>query len=573
MKKKSIINHLAAQLICLMGIIGIPGLCAGKSYTVDIDDISRVKVQFLMTETWSYEDADDFHSGLNTVEMSEDVSAIAFSAREGYEIENVHYVHTEGYAAEPGLDGFPRNGIYILYAGSSEWEGAVITVTSREVNMMSATFNIDNASAISVQNSMRESQSIHDGTNTIHFSAIDNPFYVIKMDEEAIMVVKQNGKFVTEGSISLSVLQLEDGDVIEIYTDGSGEDPNDPSLWPDSNTLITSQNLPKTPYVFTSSRSSNAFTPDGEQYVDGLVRSLIMDTSGNQNVYLDNPVTFFDTEAYLLARNNQGVLEIRLPQLIYSKGDTQYWAYRLDATDGGYAINPEVTQIIRVRGEGDGSWQMLSGDGEDFILGYCTTEGEWTGYGDKNMIYASMESEGVTAPRGTSYNPYDFSPENITVSIAISVNNDVYVKGLTPLCPEGTIQGHLENGILSIPTHQYLGINDGWHLYFETISEHGVNTDTLELTYDITDNSFTASEEAGFAIVRGSLIDTPLYERQQIRFSPVGTGIEMISVHNDATLYFYDMAGRQALQPVKGSMYIVKSVNPDGSVTINKIIY
>lgn len=569
---RSFTHHLSAPLLLLLGLVGVPEKASAESYTVNIDDISRVKVMLVSSETYLPEEAEGFVTGSNTVELDGTATAIQFSATEGNVITRVHYVAPGVGIEEPGADAFPRGGVYTVYAGTPEWDGCVIGVTSQVDAIMTATVTVDDPALISFQNSLRNPISLGTGDNTVTFSTTDNPFYISVLNDNTPLGVSLNGEWIQEKDAKYVIVNLSDNDQVAIYTDGTGTggDTDDSKLWPDPNTLITE--LPVSKYPMTYTRSSYSFTPAFSQQVSGAARQIVFDTSGNGEVYIQNPFTFLTTDAYLKGINNQGTIEIRLPQLIYEEGDVKYWAYRLDATADGYAINPDVTQIIYVRGEGDGTWNFVGNDVDDYILGFCTADGNWSGYGEKDFIYAPVTDEIANAPRGCSYDTYTLYPENQDVLIAVSTSNDVYVRGLFAGCPDAAIKGSLENGTVTFPTRQYLGVFDGWHVYFYATDNDGELCDALEMTYSVGNDTYTSSPLSGYIITPGDLVSQVYTGTTNPSFSKGVVGVASIEAANSDVEYF-DVMGRKVAAPVKGNIYIQIVKANDGTISNRKIIF
>lgn len=205
-----------------------------------------------------------------------------------------------------------------------------------------------------------------------------------------------------------------------------------------------------------------------------------------------------------------------------------YYLYALDSeshteVDPYYGQEYEVyeyfpnfdVESIQFKINADGSLTALNGD---ILFGGLEKEGDeytWPGYGDMECSFFPFSEEPQTAPEGLNYTVdlmkyLVYSTDSYRfLDVAIS-GQDVYLKGLAEIMPEGIVKGQIEDGKVKFQTNQFMGVEEKYStlLYLKTANkrveedEWGWQTyyfdecDNLSLNYDADTQSFGTSEGA-----------------------------------------------------------------------------
>lgn len=240
---------------------------------------------------------------------------------------------------------------------------------------------------------------------------------------------------------------------------------------------------------------------------EGLASPLWFD---GDDVYLLNPFTQVMTDSFIKGRLEDDRLVFDFPQAVYEGGHDgvvyQYMANRLyfmdDETGGSYYIDKFTPNSITFERDGD-SFVMEGGYDGRVILG-LTIDNRWEGFGDYNIRFTPFEGEAVTLPESVTTENWGLSADGIRRQVPVGIDgDDIYIGGISTLCPSGWIKGTLADGKATFP-FQYIGIDNtfGYRLTLKggSLSEDVDGRTLLEpdpsgtvtFTYDADGNSLTA---------------------------------------------------------------------------------
>lgn len=303
---------------------------------------------------------------------------------------------------------------------------------------------------------------------------------------------------------------------------------------------------PKGQLIEGLNRTSNGFLMDQdyawEAVLTGALSTIVV--ANNGDVYLYNPISQLETYSWLKLEKAEGdTLVCHLPQDVY----TDYYYYNDAATYFG--IDHDTTVVYQLQrlvyGEdANGSWYfpdnsgktdmkfifngdtLRSIDEKDVLLGMADKNGEWQGYGDISTCIKRIKEAPAQAPDAAKWETYmldwltDGETDCRTIQVAIN-GKDIYLDRLYDGEPEGVVRGTLgDDGIVSIPTHQYLGIDQSnySHVFFfagntyrlndqwgESLDMFGLGDGSdIQLRFNAETREFTAVKDSvNFLINRG----------------------------------------------------------------------
>lgn len=253
--------------------------------------------------------------------------------------------------------------------------------------------------------------------------------------------------------------------------------------------------MPETPkgdLVYYNKEAVGTFVLGGAMmlYEDVFPAEVIW--GADNKVYLKNLVSAFPDEYYV-----EGVLEgdyITIPTnqtVVYSDEDGYGFNFGVlktgldqDGDDAVYTFSyaPEISSI-RIKVASDGSMEMeLPGepfDGEtppEYVAGiYFSDNYEFTGYSDFTQKYEKLEIKIETMPEDAEPRSFVFIDEfnyaNV-VEVAFYGHN-LYIRGLNPMLPDGTLRATIEGDKAYIDQDEYLGIYyDLYYIFTKVLLEN-----------------------------------------------------------------------------------------------------
>lgn len=248
--------------------------------------------------------------------------------------------------------------------------------------------------------------------------------------------------------------------------------------------------------------SAEAYYSDGMQIGYAALGVYVSYSEDGKSVYISNlfPMYEFKSKEMWVKGNVEGNTITIPAQLVYSSeamtGSTYYWI----GTDDGKNELTGFTLTIR----NDGAL-VQSTNNQYIALASCDENGFFLKayHLESNLKIQPVKGDltPVTVPESATvedaiYEYFDSGSKACYDIEKIAFDgNDVYFHGLTPDI-DAWVKGTYDDGVLTVPGRQYLGISDkGYVLFFNPAVYKGFNA-LGEVDYEFQDAVFTYDEEA-----------------------------------------------------------------------------
>ena len=197
---------------------------------------------------------------------------------------------------------------------------------------------------------------------------------------------------------------------------------------------------------------------------------------GDENkVYVYNPITQYDTYSYIVGQRDGDTITFHTPQIVdvqynedYTESTniyaTKFRKKKLSATSYTFvadSINTDLKYVIK----GD-SISLVGGD--SIMLALANAEGTWGGYGNAGDVLRKFTDTTVEVPTDAEELTYAMKCSDGTgkgVSVVFK-DNDIYIKGIASAHPDSWVKGNIVGSTITIPSMQYLGLNETYGYYF-----------------------------------------------------------------------------------------------------------
>lgn len=197
---------------------------------------------------------------------------------------------------------------------------------------------------------------------------------------------------------------------------------------------------------------------------------------GDENkVYVYNPITQYDTYSYIVGQRDGDTITFHTPQIVdvqynedYTESTniyaTKFRKKKLSATTYTFvadSINTDLKYVIK----GD-SISLVGGD--SIMLALANAEGTWGGYGNAGDVLRKFTDTTVEVPANAEELTYAMKCSDGTgkgVSVVFK-DNDIYIKGIASAHPDSWVKGNVVGSTITIPSMQYLGLNETYGYYF-----------------------------------------------------------------------------------------------------------
>lgn len=280
----------------------------------------------------------------------------------------------------------------------------------------------------------------------------------------------------------------------------------------------------------------------GESFVDMMgyeaqlpfdgIWGKIVEAPDNKTIYINNPIGAYYSDAWIKGERTTGdTIEVKLPQQFvheeYDGMSTDAWLYKLVPVkveqDGETytTFKPDSTsQTVKYVWRND-SIVLVNTTQDSKLLGMCTEEGEWYGYGDYIQQYTVFDQEPVAPKDETkatqmSITYYDSGQMYGRVKKAVREGNDIYIAGLNENISSGWAKGTISGNKATFSGHQYMGLDTvtASYAFFEPVShsmvwdsEIGDSIESLTLadaiTFDYDADKGTLSTDSTFVANQG----------------------------------------------------------------------
>lgn len=284
-------------------------------------------------------------------------------------------------------------------------------------------------------------------------------------------------------------------------------------------------------FYFSGESFVNMMGYEAQLPFDGIWGKIV-EAPDNKTIYINNPIGAYYSDAWIKGERTTGdTIEVKLPQQFvheeYDGMSNDAWLYKLVPVkveqDGETytTFKPDSTsQTVKYVWRND-SIVLVNTTQDSKLLGMCTEEGEWYGYGDYIQQYTVFDQQPV-APKDESkatqmsITYYDSGQMYGRVKKAVREGNDIYIAGLNENIPSGWAKGTISGNKATFSGHQYMGLDTvtASYAFFEPVShsmvwdsEIGDSIENLTLadaiTFDYDADKGTLSTDSTFVANQG----------------------------------------------------------------------
>ena len=165
-------------------------------------------------------------------------------------------------------------------------------------------------------------------------------------------------------------------------------------------------------------------------HAEGALGYLVF--AGSDAIYIKNPIINFPTDSWIVGTVEGNTVTVKTPQTVYSELVDGVWYYYdvrrmvYDKDKQTYVVDANATDITFSMEEG----QLTQTEG-NVMLGLTDGTGDWTYYGDADMVYTPFTDQVVEMPAGLEMEKWAMTHDGgdgTFVSLGFS-GNDIYIKG------------------------------------------------------------------------------------------------------------------------------------------------
>lgn len=284
-------------------------------------------------------------------------------------------------------------------------------------------------------------------------------------------------------------------------------------------------------FYFSGESFVNMMGYEAQLPFDGIWGKIV-EAPDNKTIYINNPIGAYYSTAWIKGERTTGdTIEVKLPQQFvheeYDGMSNDAWLYKLVPVkveqDGETytTFKPDSTsQTVKYVWRND-SIVLVNTTQDSKLLGMCTEEGEWYGYGDYIQQYTVFDQQPVAPKDETkatqmSITYYDSGQMYGRVKKAVREGNDIYIAGLNENIPSGWAKGTISGNKATFSGHQYMGLDSvtASYAFFEPVShsmvwdsEIGDSIESLTLadaiTFDYDADKGTLNTDSTFVANQG----------------------------------------------------------------------
>lgn len=244
-------------------------------------------------------------------------------------------------------------------------------------------------------------------------------------------------------------------------------------------------------FYFSGESFVNMMGYEAQLPFDGIWGKIV-EAPDNKTIYINNPIGAYYSTAWIKGERTTGdTIEVKLPQQFvheeYDGMSNDAWLYKLVPVkveqDGETytTFKPDSTsQTVKYVWRND-SIVLVNTTQDSKLLGMCTEEGEWYGYGDYVQQYTVFDQQPVAPKDETkatqmSITYYDSGQMYGRVKKAVREGNDIYIAGLNKNIPSGWAKGTISGNKATFSGHQYMGLDSvtASYAFFEPVSHNMV---------------------------------------------------------------------------------------------------
>lgn len=244
-------------------------------------------------------------------------------------------------------------------------------------------------------------------------------------------------------------------------------------------------------FYFSGESFVNMMGYEAQLPFDGIWGKIV-EAPDNKTIYINNPIGAYYSDAWIKGERTTGdTIEVKLPQQFvheeYDGMSNDAWLYKLVPVkveqDGETytTFKPDSTsQTVKYVWRND-SIVLVNTTQDSKLLGMCTEEGEWYGYGDYIQQYTVFDQQPVAPKDETkatqmSITYYDSGQRYGRVKKVVREGNDIYIAGLNKNIPSGWAKGTISGNKATFSGHQYMGLDSvtASYAFFEPVSHNMV---------------------------------------------------------------------------------------------------
>lgn len=218
----------------------------------------------------------------------------------------------------------------------------------------------------------------------------------------------------------------------------------------------------------------------------------------NNEVYIYNPFSEHATYSYIKGTREGDTITFHTPQVvdfqynddftettnIYATKFRKKWLNETTYTFVADSVDTDLKYVLK----GD-SISLVGGD--SIMVALANDENVWGGYGNAGDVMREFSDTELELPDDAEPLTYSMIDANGTgkgVKVAFK-DDDVYIQGIATAHPDSWVKGKVQGDKITLPSMQYLGLNNTYNYYFylagakaDTIHDEEDDTYYLEYT-------------------------------------------------------------------------------------------
>ena len=324
----------------------------------------------------------------------------------------------------------------------------------------------------------------------------------------------------------------------------------------------------------TFAREGKSWHVRGNKIVEDEQKDMTMQVvfaDNGTDAYIQNPIAYVKAGTWMKGEIEGNTIKIPTGKyLTYNyryEAAQQLFVMKEDETDTQYLVYVPDNSIDYIEYTIDGDNISLNMPDDKHILSAIWTDNnEWTGYGDFASTYQPFTLSAVAPPANASEMLFSVEGTDYyhtlmqTATVATS-GNDVYIKGLCDLIPEGWIKGEKNGDLVTFEKQQFIGLTYGSAVYLLG-SETGNNDNITDVVffYDETDGSYSMVNT--YMIINGNTLkfdDYDYYEQLVLKPTSETQIVNTIDDDNRQSSAIYNTMGISTTSLQKGINIVRKN--------------
>ena len=203
---------------------------------------------------------------------------------------------------------------------------------------------------------------------------------------------------------------------------------------------------------------------------EGLITEVVWCENGD--VYIKNPLLFYNTNAYMKGHVENDEIVVDLPQMIEryttddpTDPDAEYVELSITILKGQEDYSGDLEFLpeegsCQLRYKIDGDSFGREADNEDYTMLGLVWDDFFMDYGEFSCLYEPFSATPIEVPGGLETEEWacTYSGDGHYVGIAFK-DQEVYIKGIVPSLPDSWIKGSMKGNTITFSSEQYLGVS------------------------------------------------------------------------------------------------------------------